>query len=371
MKSFIEKLKIIDKKLWILLGIVIFIFLFGLLISRLIYSINSSNKSFADVEAIMKNAAMKYYSETENKGSLPEEGESTSIGDIVLSEGGYMRPLEKLIKKYTCTGKVTVTKKGDNYIYAPYLDCGKSYKTVEFYNKLIKEAVTEGDGLYQDTNGYVFRGDNPNNYISLDNMLWRIISIDENNTMELVSTDLVDIIQWDDRYNSQQETQKGYNDFMKSRFRETFESILENNKTRDHEEIIIPTSIKNILIPVNNCFDKYPDNQTDFTNCTNKNELNISAISVGEFIKASLDADCKTPKNKECQNYNYLAIREEAFTITGVSSNNFGVYHIGRNGAIGITDASDTMGFFPVIRIPESIMYVSGEGTKDNPYIIR
>lgn len=371
MKAIIEKLKIIDKKLWILLGVVVFIFIFGLLISSLIYSINSSNRSYADVEATMKNAAMDYYSETENKGSLPEEGESVSVGDTVLSEGGYMKPLEKQIKKHTCTGKVTVTKKGINYIYAPYLNCGKTYKTIEFYNKVIKGAVTEGDGLYQSTNGYVFKGDNPNNYISLDNRLWRIISIDENNTMELVSTDYVELVIWDDRYNSSETSQTGYNDFAKSRFKEIFEEILKNNKTKYHTEVILPESLKDTLIPVNNCTDKYTLTQTDFSNCNSRNELNISAINASEFISASLDAECKTPKNKECQNYNYLSIREEAFTVSGVSTNNYEVFYVGTTGALQLTDANDNIGFFPVIRIPDSMMYVSGNGTKDDPYKIR
>ena len=200
MKAIIEKLKIIDRKIWLFLGIVIFIFLFGLLISTIIYNVGNSNKSYAEVEAIMKEAAIKYYADTENKATLPEEGEDTSVGDTVLSDGGYMKPLNKLMKNKKCTGKVTVTKEGVNYIYASYLNCGKQYKTIEFYNKLEENVVDSDDGLYEDGNGYVFRGENPNNYITLDNKLWRIVSIDEENTIELVSTDYVNMIIWDDRY---------------------------------------------------------------------------------------------------------------------------------------------------------------------------
>ena len=371
MKAIIEQLKVIDKKLWILLGVVIFVFIFGMLISKLIYSVGNSNKSYAEVEAIMKEAAIKYYADSENKAVLPEEGEDVSVGDRVLSEGGYMKPLDKLIKKGTCTGKVTVTKEGINYIYASYLDCGKDYKTIEFYNKLIENVVEAGDGLYTDTNGYAFRGENPNNYISIDDDLWRIVSIRDDNTIELVSTTSVDMIIWDNRYNSSEKFQTGYNDFNKSRLKESLQTILEENTTKSHKAAIVPNSIKNILIPVNNCADKYGEKATDFSKCNIRNDLNLSIISIPEYMKASLDSNCKTPGSKECMNYNYLTTKTEYLTLTGNADNSYQIYVIRNSGAIKADEANGYSDIYPVVRIPDSVMYVSGEGTKTKPYVIR
>ena len=45
-------------------------------------------------------------------------------------------------------------------------------------NDLKKLTVTSGDGLYKDTyetGRYVYKGANPNNYITFNNELWRII----------------------------------------------------------------------------------------------------------------------------------------------------------------------------------------------------
>jgi len=46
---------------------------------------------------------------------------------------------------------------------------------------LIKNVVTEGDGLYKDAyeeGKYIFRGANPNNYVIFNNELWRIVALE-------------------------------------------------------------------------------------------------------------------------------------------------------------------------------------------------
>lgn len=49
--------------------------------------------------------------------------------------------------------------------------------------------VSSGDGLYEDSDSYVFKGTNPNNYLSFNNKLWRIISIDkETKFVKIMST---------------------------------------------------------------------------------------------------------------------------------------------------------------------------------------
>ena len=49
--------------------------------------------------------------------------------------------------------------------------------------------VTQGDGLYKDITDeyrYIYKGTNPNNFLQFDNILYRIISIEEDNSIKVV-----------------------------------------------------------------------------------------------------------------------------------------------------------------------------------------
>ena len=84
---------------------------------------------------------------------------------------------------------ITLTAKGNVHPTATY--------TVE---QLKETAVTTGDGLYtdQDEQGrYVFKGANPNNYLTLNNETWRIMSIESDNTLKIIREDSIGSIVFD------------------------------------------------------------------------------------------------------------------------------------------------------------------------------
>ena len=54
--------------------------------------------------------------------------------------------------------------------------------------------VTEGDGLYEDsyeTGRYIYRGSNPNNYITFNNETWRIIAKETDGTYKIIRNDVL------------------------------------------------------------------------------------------------------------------------------------------------------------------------------------
>ena len=370
MKSIIEKIKEIDKRLWIYLGIVLGIIIISLLISKLVYVIGNSKKTYGDVELILKEAGIDYYKD--NTSKLPkEDGEESSVGDNVLVEEGYIKSLDKYLKNDKCTGKVTVIKDADLYSYTAYLDCGKTYKTKEFYKKLTAKTVEAGDGLYADNDGYVYRGENPNNYVKIDNNLWRIMSIDGNNNIELVLDEPIEMLIWDDRYNSDTKTKAGYNTFENSRIKQKLKDIYDGKLLLSDDRIILPESIKTNMVAVENCADKHKPNDTDFNSCTNINELPVSLVSIGEYIKASIDPRCKAPSNADCQNYNYLSKKDTFWTLTGNADNSHEVYKIKLQGAISADQGNTFEDIYPVIKLSGGIMYSKGNGTIEKPFIIR
>lgn len=370
MGTIIEKIKSIDKRLWLYLGVVLGIIIFALLISKLVYLVSNSKKSYGDVELILKNAGIQYYKD--NISLLPKDnGETRSVGDNVLSEEGYMKSLDKLIKNNKCSGKVTVTKDVEIYNYSAYLDCGKEYKTTEFYKKIIKNTVDSGDGLYEDSHGYVYRGDNPNNYVKIDDNMWRIVSIDEDNNVELTLDTPVEMITWDDRYNSDSRSKSGYNTFENSRIKQRLKDIYNGDLLLPESMPILSEELKTNMVNVNNCTAKYKPGDSDFSTCSSFNEYPVSIISVVEYIRASIDTKCVSPGNAECQNYNYLSKREAFWTLTGNGDNTSEVYMIKLQGSITSELANGFEDIYPVIKLASGTMYSQGNGTANKPYIIR
>ena len=61
-------------------------------------------------------------------------------------------------------------------------------------------AITNGDGLYIDDTEqgrYIYRGLNPNNYITFNNEEWRIISIEDDKTIKIVKDESLGKMPWD------------------------------------------------------------------------------------------------------------------------------------------------------------------------------
>ena len=56
--------------------------------------------------------------------------------------------------------------------------------------------VTSGDGLHQDTEGHYFKGHVSNNYVKFGNRLFRVIRINKNGTVKVISEDIVASFLW-------------------------------------------------------------------------------------------------------------------------------------------------------------------------------
>ena len=63
------------------------------------------------------------------------------------------------------------------------------------------DVVTEGDGLYEDIyeeGRYVYRGQNPNNYIWFNNEMWRIIAKETDGTYKIIRNDVLAVRTFDE-----------------------------------------------------------------------------------------------------------------------------------------------------------------------------
>lgn len=80
------------------------------------------------------------------------------------------------------------------------------YKDVSY---LKRRTVSTGEGLYVDPyeNGrYIYRGANPNNWITFNNELWRIISIESNGTLKIIRNESIGKFVFDEPGNRNSES---------------------------------------------------------------------------------------------------------------------------------------------------------------------
>ena len=82
-------------------------------------------------------------------------------------------------------------------IYNPKSESGETL--VNLASSIItgSSIVYEGDGLYISSGNYLYKGLDVNNYILVDNMLFRIIRINTDKTIEIILDDYINKKEWD------------------------------------------------------------------------------------------------------------------------------------------------------------------------------
>lgn len=336
-----------------------------------------TDHSYDQIEQILKNAAIKYY-QVQDVLLPSKEGETSEVDATTLASDDYklMKPLAKLKKNASCTGKVVVQKINDEFIYTPYLDCGDSYKTEELYKAVINEnkPVTSGNGLYEMNGEHVFRGDTVNNYVKLSKGLFRIIKITSENKILLIpefNNNYYDV--WDDRYNSDISYSAGINAYRPSRMKDILANVYAG---KEKELILLDDTDKQKLTTFPLCIGKRSQeevNNTGAIECADvlENQI-IGLLTVSDYLNASLDTNCTKTVSKSCQNYNYLKIKDITWWLaSATNANTSDVYYVNQEGYILTSNASSLNIVRPTIMLNNNVMIRSGKGTESDPFILK
>ncbi len=374
-KTFWDKIENKTKKRFFISIIIVIIFMIFILI---IMKINGNNITYLELENRVKIASKNYFEIHKNK--LPDEGKSITLKistlekkDVKNDKKAYIKNIKKLVKDNTCNGYVEVTNFNDNYKYQPFIECN-NFKTEIFIEKFldknkIKNENSFNSGLYKINNELVFRGDNNiNNYVKFSNQTWRILKFDEERNFYLILDSIDDDTSytWDDRYNIEEKTNQGINDYTKSRLYISLINLYNENK-------IIKKENKKYLAKFNVCLDKVSPTFSYKQSCINfLNNQYITLPTAMDFMNATLDNTCTLITQEQCSNYNFLSMLETNWwLITANSENTFEVYKVGGMGYAEKTSASDISFLRYVIKIKNDVLYESGNGSKKNPYTLR
>lgn len=340
------------------------------LVVRIVRGGGSSN--YSKLENQLIKAAEKYYKD--NKSELPDNGEETAVTIDNLVSGEYIKPIEKYVKKgVSCSGNVTVLNNNKKYTYIPYLDCGDKYSTKFLSDTIISDnnVVEEGSGLYLDeANNYIFRGEYVNNYLNFADQTWRILKVYEDGTVRLFLPTPIKThknSKWDDRYNVEKDSDVGINDYSVSRIREKL-NLLYND-----EEVFNETQ-KALIKPQTLCIGARSEDSTDISDAEECSETlegdYIGLLQLNEYLQASIDENCDSTLNHSCANYNYLAdIGKSYWTITPAAEDSYHNYRISKYPFKART--TNTSNLMITINISGKITLENGNGSKENPYIIK
>ena len=349
-----------------------------LLIVWLLAMFKSSYVTYEKLEDKIVEATKKYYAD--HPDLLPVNDGKYSLDYNVLVAGEYIKPLNEMLKDGDkCTADVIINKSGVDYTYVPRLDCGDSYKTVELYRQIINDnpVVTSGSGLYREGNTYYFRGKVTNNYFAMgvnDNnnekeLLWQIISIDSDNTVRIRAVSATEEnSEYDGRYNIDKDANYGYNTFEDSSMKDFLRKLETDGKFLTAEQ-------KSKLVSKRICIGKRSEEEkvnNGSVECSalSKDTFMFSTLLPYEFLRASLDENCKTVLDKSCENLNYLASQGSSEWSTTASSTDsyrlyafYGTYY-------GLSSASNPKVLHVVANLSEYAFYKSGKGTMEDPYRI-
>ena len=363
------------KKMFLFMGIVVGLLCLLLLVLFISSLFIKKVYSFEDIESTIKNASITYFKK--HPDLLPQaDGGIVELDVNNLVSEELMKPLSEYTEEgVICTGRTLVEKNGSEYLYTPYLDCGESFATVELYKKIEENIVTSGYGLYKLNNDYVYRGENVNNYVKLDEGLWRIVKVDSNNRIMLIKDNGVgNPLAWDKRYNNESLYNSGINNYRASRIKEYAEKVY-SNPEENLREVMLSAKDKQKIVPFSLCVGKRNENDTDNTGKIECSDIlsnqNVGLLTASDYINASVDENCKKIADISCQNYNYLRAKYSWWLATADNQKSFKVFYINNSGRMLSTNAISAAYLRPVIYLNNKVLYKSGTGTEEDPFKLK
>lgn len=218
-------------------------------------------------------------------------------------------------------------------IYNPKSETGESL--INLGTGIISNSpiVYEGDGLYINSGNYIYKGENVNNYILVNNMIFRIIKINNDKTIDIVLDEYINKLNWDLEIKEFKDT------YISEYLNQEFLSILDT-------DILNKTSV---------CTNQI--NAITEVNCDNFDTSNyVRLLSLNDFFNSMNEE--KTYLSRESE---FLWLHDYSETkVWNISSF-----------SVSSSEPSKMYGIKPVVTLKNSLVLTKGDGTLANPYQIQ
>ena len=290
---------------------------------------------------------------------------------------------------------------------------GNVIKKTSLGEDLIKLAgvVESGDGLYKDSyeeNVYTYRGGSPNNYVTFNNELWRIISVNtSDNTIKIIRNEILLDKPFDTCSNGRYDGQYCNDNSNGCNIYGSTSTLYDNNlnlittlgREYNGTKYTLPNKESEISIYLNgeyyNGLDAeaknmikedavykvgvlYYNNTSIIQDMEQVNATKwkgkVGLIDATEYIKASTYTNCLDINSayfkNVCSNNNWMYLNDYWWTLTGYSMNISRIsWFIINDGSMG-TDMGvySNLGVRPVVTLKAEVKITSGDGSQNNSY---
>ena len=198
--------------------------------------------------------------------------------------------------------------------------------------------VSSGDGIYNESGELVYRGEKVNNYLLYSNILWRIVRVNNDNSVVLVTdSKLTDL-----SFSNDNKFIDSYIDNWLNKSKENT-GILES-KLNDKNKYLVPNTI---------CLDEV-DNLNNITCNKKDNTRYVSILGIGDYLNSIIDDS-------------YINNTDSFWLYNSKSDGK--VWYI-THGNLSSDKYTNMHGVKAVITLKNTIGITGGKGTKENPYTI-
>lgn len=206
--------------------------------------------------------------------------------------------------------------------------------------KVIRENNNENENFKNINGSEYFINSSDVNYLLYSNVLWRIVKVNNDNTIMVISDSSLTSLAYGKEVNFVDSYINKWLNYDDSKY----SGILEMNLNEKD----------NYLVKTVSCVDEI-DELTN-NDCINvNNDYYMSLLNVSDYVNIG---------NKDS-----FVVNGEYFYLNNTNKDK-GVWYIDDEGKITTNKGTDIIGVRPVITIKSNIDYISGDGTKENPYII-
>lgn len=231
---------------------------------------------------------------------------------------------------------------------------------VSAYEQILEknDVITSGVGLYEMDNEYVYRGLTPNNYITVDNTLYRILSLNKENKTIKIIKDSGDTKVWqeDSKVKDNSFRVSSVYTYLNTNF---YQTLSENLKKHIVDNATWDTGIGD--------FKEASYQAIKSVSSLSNINANIGLLSVYEYTRASLNESCqKDFLDSNCTGKNYLSKGKKIWLL---NSDETKTWFVNEEGKVAETTSPNTAAIYPVFVLKPNVT-VTGEGTKDTPYIL-
>jgi len=212
---------------------------------------------------------------------------------------------------------------------------------------------------------YIYKGANPNNYITFNNEIWRILSVENDGTLKIMKKDSIGNMAFDSSNSNNWARPAPLNTYLNNDYYNSLNSDAQN-LIQAHTWGVGPVTYNNTDLAGQIA----SENGTTWSG-------NIGLMTLSEYLRANTNPSlCGNYSLNEtnystCKTTNYIVPTSGyLWTVSPDASTAYIVFDVYSSGEVLSTFASNSYGVLPALYLTSNIT-LEGEGTEVNPYTIK